>query len=280
MIVDTRTKESLLASFIEYLQIDIDRLFSLLLSASQKARQNRWCFDSTVFDAEIQSSLSNLHLVGSIDEIYVYHLTRRLNSDDSVSSDNLRSLLLDDSVISAFLKQHGVSFIKLQHPILCYKGKEVNLNDTFESDACYLRNRLGYNAGRVDYCFNGFAFKDRLMKNSYTRELYDGPEFINVLSRYLKNSQIIKDYFERSKYYCYTYKLKLDEILFDEDELMNDFEKVNYFISKLCYRILENKDESNYFDDFDNPIIRISDESCVSPNAFVEKEEITLDKIR
>ena len=42
---------------------------------------------------------------------------------------------------------------------------------TSEFDVCYLRSRLGYNTGKENYCFNGFAFRDQLMKNLYTRQL-------------------------------------------------------------------------------------------------------------
>lgn len=88
--------------------------------------------------------------------------------------------------------------------------------DNRSIDACYLRSRLGYNAGLKDYCFNGFAFRDLLMKHFYTRELYYGPEFVQMLSKYLMNENIIKDYFDNSRYYCFTYKLKIKDVLFEK----------------------------------------------------------------
>ena len=65
----------------------------------------------------------------------------------------------------------------------------------------YLRWRLGHNANRIDFCFNGFLLKDLLYRNSYARELYDVPEFIGVLATFLKRRNIGTDFFENSKYY-------------------------------------------------------------------------------
>lgn len=217
-----------------------------------------------------------------IDEIYVYHLTRRLNgSIEDKSSDNLKSLLLKESPISTFLRQYGITFIeKDSHPVIVYNDKEIFLEDTFESDVCYLRSRLGYNSGREDYCFNGFALRDQLMKNSYTRQLYGCPEFLDVLSRYLSINGLKEKYFENSKYYCFTYKMTIDEIMFDNrDDLEND-EKVDYLLVQIAMRIMSYMENSKYQYDHDNPIIRIADDASVSESKIDNIEEITLEMIQ
>ena len=281
MIIDTRTKENMESSLSAYLGIKVDDLYQYVNDATNKSRINNICFNMDIFEEEMAKVYSDLEPTGNIDEIYVYHLTRRLNSSiEDLSSDNLKSLLLSDSAISAFLKEHEVSFaLSEDHPLLYYKGKEVSLNNTMNSNVSYLRCRLGYNSTLKDYCFNGFAFKDLLMRNSYTRELYNGPEFIVRLSDYLTDSHIAKDYFENSSYFCLTYIMKFEDIVFHSNELFNYNEKIKYFVMQIFNRLSEYTRESRHLDDFQNPIIRLSDSASVPANNFVDKEEITHDML-
>jgi len=167
-------------------------------------------------------------------------LSRRLNgSIEDKSSDNLKSLLLKESPISSFLRQYGISFVEKDgHPVIVLNNNQISLKDTFESDVCYLRSRLGYNTGREDYCFNGFALRDLLMKNTYTRQLYDGPEFLDMLSRYLLIAGLKKMYCENSKFYCFTYKMTIDEIIFDNRDKLGNEEKVDYLLIQIAMRIM------------------------------------------
>ena len=91
---------------------------------------------------------------------------------------------------------------------------------------------------------------------------------------------IVTDYFENSRYYCFTYKLKLSDILFDTNDKFTDKEKVDCFIVHLFDRLREYTGDSRYIFDHDNPILRIEDNSCVSADLLVEVEEITSDMIR
>lgn len=76
---------------------------------------------------------------------------------------NLFDLLSTDNAMSLFLKEHDVEFaVSDKHLNLIYKGKEVSLEDTNQEHIPYLRWRLGHNANRIDFCFNGFLLKDLL----------------------------------------------------------------------------------------------------------------------
>lgn len=281
MIIDTRTKDSIENSLAKYLNISVPELYSYVLRASEKA-QDDYFFNGDLFSKEVLSIVSSLNPHETIDEMYVYHLSRRLISDNmNNSSDNLKELLANRSLLSEFLKNHGVTFFEKDgHIEILYNEKVVDLSNTSEKGVPYLRVRLGYIAGREDYCFNGFALKDQLMKNNYTRSLYRCPEFIGILAEYLKNKSIVTDYFEQSLYYCYTYKLKVSDILFDTNDKFNDQEKVDFFIVQLFDRLREYTGDSQYIFDHENPIIRIDDNSCVSADLLVEVEEITVDMIR
>lgn len=282
MLIDTRTKESMIASLASYLDIAEGELFQYIDYAANKAQQDGWAFNTDIFEEELLSIFSDLQPEEQIDEIYVYHLTRRLNgSIEDKSSDNLKSLLLKESPISTFLRQYGIAFIEKDgHPVIVFNNNEISLEKTFESDVCYLRSRLGYNTGREDYCFNGFALRDQLMRNSYTRQLFRGPEFLDVLSRYLSVGGLKKMYCDNSKFYCFTYKMIIDEILFDDrDDLGND-EKVDYLLVQIAMRMMSYMENSKYQYDHDNPIIRIADDACVPESKIVNIEEIKLEMIK
>ena len=118
------------------------------------------------------------------------------------------------------------------------------------------------------------------MKNTYTRQLYDGPEFLDVLSRYLSISGLKKMYCENSKYYCFTYKMTIDEIIFDNREKLGNEEKVDYLLVQIAMRIMSYMQNNRYQYDHDNPIIRIADDACVPESKIVNIEEIILEMIK
>ena len=178
------------------------------------------------------------------------------------------------------MKLQGLSFTEVnEHIEIIYNGNKLNLSDASESDVSYLRGRLGYNKNCKDYCVNGFALKDQLMKNSYTRELFKGPEFIQRLSHHLKRSSIISEYQEKSIYYCYTYKLNISDIMFDCHDKFNNKEKIDFFIVQLFFRLMEYTRNNHYISDNNNPIIRIADNSCILANSLINIEEIQYDMI-
>lgn len=87
-------------------------------------------------------------------------------------------------------------------------------------------------------------------------------------------------YCENSKYYCFTYKMTIDEIMFDDrDDLGND-EKVDYLLVQIAMRIMFYIENSKYQYDCDNPIIRIADDASVSESKIDNIEEITLEMIK
>lgn len=112
MLIDTRTDESMISSLAIYLNITEYELFQYIDSATNKARIDNLQIDYEIFEEEVISIISDLQPKEQIDEMYVYHLTRRLN-DFIVdkSSDNLKSLLLNDSSISRFLRQYNIVFV-------------------------------------------------------------------------------------------------------------------------------------------------------------------------
>lgn len=156
--------------------------------------------------------------------------------------------------------------------------------DKHETGDCYfrrhLRYRLGYDTGDVDYCFNGFTFRNTLMKNDYADRLKKGPEFLIELSSYLSIDGLIESYYENSKYYCFTYKMTIDEIIFDEDDNLKTEDKINHFLVQIVKRIMSYIKDGKYMSDNNNPIVRIADDANVPESKLVNVEEITPEMIR
>ena len=147
------------------------------------------------------------------------------------------------------------------------------------TDVCYLRSRLGYNSGREDFCFNGFAFRDLLMKNQYTRQLQGCPEILECLERYLRIKGLAKDYAEKSEYYCFMYKFPIERVIFDgQDDLIVE-KKQLHLLNQVAYRLYQYSGDSRYLYDHDNPILRLKDDDNASVDYLVSSEIITPDMI-
>lgn len=67
--------------------------------------------------------------------IQMFHLSRRLNNSNLFENDNLKNLLLKESVISDFFKQYDISFVENNNNInLLYKNVVVNISDVKHED--------------------------------------------------------------------------------------------------------------------------------------------------
>lgn len=282
MYIDTHTKEKMENSICEYLGITLDDLGGLFQEISTEAQSDKY-FNGYKC-REIINNYINSHNTGAIiDNVLFFHLARRLNSgQDDPTGYNLKELLTTESVLSVFLKKYGVEFYEVgNHLELSYHGEKVPLDDTYRSHVPYLRARLGYNEGREDYCFNGFAFKDLLYRNTYARELEDVPEFIGVLAAFLKNKTIGPDYYRNSTYFCYEYQVPLERIMFDNNDNLLLDEKRQYLLYLVIYRLYEYAGTNiRYMFDHDNPILRLADADTMESQFFVAKEIITIDMLR
>lgn len=282
MYIDTTSHRSMERSLCAYLNITSSELYQYIDYASEKATPDKWGFNSEIFNVELMSIISDLQPEAPIDEIQLYHLTRRLNADSGNNEGyNLKFLLTTETPLRSFFSEHGVEFVEHNgHLLIIHRGSVVSLENTNQIDVCYLRSRLGYNVGREDYCFNGFAMRDLLMKNSYARELYDGPEFLVALSRFLRNKNIQKDFFENSTYLCLNYLLPINSIVFDGHEEMDYTHKFKFLVSQVCYRLLiYQNSHPEYMYDHDNPILRLGDDALVPASFLNAKEIITLDML-
>lgn len=276
MYIDTHTKEDMEKSICKYLGIG----FKDLLELFKEAPYDGHFLNMDEFNKIINVFLDEHCPKEQINQILFFHLSRRLNeSINDVTGYNLEYLLTENSTLKKFLKKHEIEFIKGQEHIkLYYKKKEQYID--FYSNGEYLKRRLGY-YNIKDYCFNGFAFKDILYRNTYANLLLEGPEFIINLGEYLEITNLYEDYYQNSKYFCYEYCIPIEKVIFDKNEYMSVQEKQRYLLTQIIVRLYDyNQSSMKDMSDCDNPILRLRDNEILDVSFFRSKEEITKEMLQ
>ncbi len=275
MFIDTHSKESMLKSVCEIFHISQFELRDVLYGIDRSASDDDDYIEK--LDALIQE-----RTVDYPDEILLFHLSRRLyGTEDNVSGRNLVDLLTTDNAFSGLMKKAGIEFVKgEQHIDVLHNGTTVDWDKCYHGNSSYMKVRLGYYKGREDYCFNGFAFKDLLYRNSYFRELSGMPEFLSQLIECLGCKKVGIYYMEHSDYYCYEYKLPLEIVMFDDHDNYSLVQKQHYLIRCVLQRLtLYQTSDIRYMYDHDNPILRLADDFTVPEEYYVTKEKITNDML-
>ncbi|BBF41926.1 hypothetical protein lbkm_0606 [Lachnospiraceae bacterium KM106-2] len=274
MYIDTRSKLDMTKSVINYLDISSIELNELFDRISRECSEHKY-FDGVQADIIIDEYINKHRSEQVIDEILVFHLSYRRPESEDYSGRNLFDLLSNKSELSEFLREKDILFVpdgkKLR---LFYKGEYISLDNTYETNVPYLRWRLGYNS-RMDFCFNGFAFKDLIYKNDYTKDLIYGPELLNRLATYLNSPQLCQEYVSDRVYYCITYIVSINRICFDDDSSLSDDIKGDFLVREVLRRLYEySEQEERYISDIDNHVIRTRDNDTIPNSAYLEKEVI------
>lgn len=261
--------------------VSVPELYQYIEAAADSAVEGQWCFNQDLFDKAMEDFYSDMIEQELPDEILFFHLSRRLKGSENEISYNLQELLTSNNSFSEFLNAHQITFRKGagNRIILCYRDRQISLENTMSTDVCYLRSRLGYNSGREDFCFNGFAFRDLLMKNQYTRQLQDCPEILERLESYLRIKGLAKEYAEKSEYYCFMYRFPIGCVIFDGKDDLTVEEKQLHLLNQVAYRLYQYSGDSRYLYDHDNPILRLKDDDNASVDCLVSTEIITSDMI-
>ena len=281
MVIDTTSREGMENSLANLMGVSVPELYQYIETAADSAKEDQWCFNPELFDNAMGNFYCDMIEQELPDEILFFHLSRRLKDPENDISYNLQELLTSNNCFSEFLHAHQITFRKGtgNEIILCYRDRQIDLENTMNTDVCYLRSRLGYNSGREDFCFNGFAFRDLLMKNQYTRQLWDCPEILERLERYLRIKDLKKDYSEKSKYYCFMYRFPIERVIFDGKDDLTVEGKQLHLLNQVAYRLYQYSGDSRYLFDHDNPILRLKDDENASLDCLLSTEIITYDMI-
>lgn len=211
-------------------------------------------------------------------EILLFHLSRRLHgTEDAREGKNLAELLLSDNPFCSFMKKYDIEFVKGdQHIDVKYKGDIVDWDKCKTGNPSYMKSRLGYFEDRKDFCFNGFAMKDLLLKNYYAMSLSDGPEFLERMAECLQCREIRSEYERNSAYFCYEYKLPIEMVIFDGYDNYTTRLKQLHLLRCVLERLYEYQtSNSGLMSDSDNPILRLKDDYDIPSKYYVGKEKIT-----
>jgi len=280
MVIDATSREGMENSLAYLMSISVPTLYQYIEAAADLAIEGQW-FNQDIFDKAMEDFYSDMIEQELPDEILFFHLSRRLKGSENEISYNLQELLTSNNSFSDFLNTYQITFGKGtgNRIILYYRDRQISLENTESADVCYLRSRLGYNLGREDFCVNGFAFRDLLMKNQYTAQLQGCPEILRCLERYLRIKGLVKGYAEKSKYYCFMYRFPMGCVIFDGKDDLTVKEKQLYLLNRVAYRLYQYSGYSRYLYDDDNPILRIKDDDNASAEYLVSTEIITPDMI-
>lgn len=279
MFIDTHTRETMLRSFCSVLRISQYELRDVIWEIYRSTGND---YDDCIskIEAFIYEHISDESLP---DEILLFHFARRLKgTEEDTIGRNLADLLTTPNALSDFLKDHQLTFeMGEQHIETYYKGNVVDWDKCWEGNNAYMKVRFGYYKGREDFCFNGFAFKDRLYKNDYARQLYGVPEFLSGLVECLGCQKVEEDFMENSDYYCYEYKLPFEKVMFDDHDSYSLHQKQIYLLRCVFERLMDYQcSDPRYLFDHDNPILRLGDYDTIPEEMFVTKELVTLDMLR
>lgn len=276
MLIDTSSGNSLRYGISECLNMPICEI-EKILRASDKAAREELFFDCDAFNDEVSKFINNCNATMP-DMISLYHLSRRLNDDTDFGGSNLYELLVTDNSITRFLQKHGFKFEDVKgHIEFSFKNKKIVFPEhRMEPKINYMKLRLGYYPGRQDFCVNGFTFRETLLKNSYARELEDGPEFIVKLAEFVNDYTIIDDFKQHSTYYCFRYDVPLTRVVFDKADSLLERDKAKYFLKACLLRMLEDMQNGRAaIQDLTNPMVRLTDNDNIMMSSLVSKEVIT-----
>lgn len=280
MFINTRNKSELEESICKYLLCSKRELYDFLHFAKLKSTQNGYT-DGDILEELIINFLKEHKPIKLIESVLFYHLSRRLKdhkpNDETM---NLFDLLTTENAFSRFLAKHNIRFENLNNQLeIFHNNQHIALTDSIRNPNLYLKRRLGHNK-MLDYCVNGFMLNDRICKNSYTKMLWEGPEFLQALSKLLKQPDLIDDYIDNSIFYCYEYLIPIEKILFDENEDMSHHEKIDFFIINVISRLYDYYSyKSNCHSDNGNEIMRLTDDVNLSNELYISKYNITKDMI-
>lgn len=279
MYIDTYSENSMKEGICDYFDISEKELYSFFDEIKTITQTGNY-FDERKFDEIINEFINDKKCSIYIDQILFFHLSRRLNSmQDCFISNNLYELLSTKNGLTDFLKEYDVEFLKFKGYLeLKYKGKIISLDDKEAEYIPYLRWRLGYDKDDIDFCVNGFLMKDLLYTNRYAHELSQAPEFVKVLAGFLERQDMITDYIKNSRYYCFKYLIPIDKVFFDYNDKLSKDEKQQYLLNQILHRLYDYRVRENVFD-YDNPILRLSDNDTIKKEYFISREEITLDML-
>lgn len=275
MYLNTQNEEKMKQSICKAFNMSMDQLMYYLKSFSISD------YNSEYFDNYLENFIEK-SLVNRPDEILFFHFSPRLRGlENDLNLYPLSELLLTKNEFSTFLKNKNIEFFDEGKKIkIIYDGKAVNLDEKRgcnKADA--LLSRLEYGEDIKDDCINGFAFKDLIYSNFYAKHLQRAPEFLVRLADFLDYKDLITSYEKNSDYYCYEYKVPLEDIIFlgSCEKSLNLREKQNILVKNILLRLLDYHTlKIEDLSDSGNLMLGTKDGVRIDAQYYVSKERVPI----
>ena len=210
--------------------------------------------------------LKNYSKDNRIEKIYFCHLSKMLEPPSALIP--LNELLLNESLLSNFLKERGILFFRDTVGIaIKYKGKVWNSNNLKTGNGL-LERRLGYGAS-LDYQPCGFLFAVGIEKeeNDYFERLKEGAEFLQCLDSLL-GTKLAMLFAKKAKYYMIecVVSIKNAHFLFGSTNYKSIEEKERAYLCECIKYIFSYKFNSK----LRNPIIELRNVQSVQVYKYRE----------
>lgn len=268
MYIHTESREQLERSVCMLLNITSNALYTVFADCYREFQK-----DCEIFILDDQydyfKRFVKEHLRQEINQIFFYHLSRRLLVDDDLNGYNFVEVLTADTTLSNFLKKHHITYNYVNHLQMFIHHKNILADQHDDNYAdTYLKQRFGY--WYQDFGIKGFAFGDTLQANEFYHTAASGPEFLNYFFTVMDADSLLEEYYQASTYYRFEYLVPLDLVYFEEYDDLSYQEKQYHILIKAMQR-LYNYQYGQLWNDCDNPIISMKNNQTLSKLYFVKK---------
>ena len=200
-------------------------------------------------------------------EIYLCHLTRRLNGDTSDRVLPLNRVLTENTTLATFFKQYGVTFEQRDNGTISvlYNNEPLEWwkhgKDRHSVKRIHMRTTS-------DYCINGFQFLHDIRNNAKDFNYYTKvPEFVRDLGPTF-NSQVVDAFEQESSPYVALCSLPCAQVKFDEQGYS--------FQEQYIYNVMNFIKEYYYerFPSKNNEILLAKNDACLDVKRWIPISEL------
>ena len=270
MYIDTSTKESLELSVLKLLNIDKDKLYSILEECYQKFEFGHQVLVlDDQYDYLYAFVKEHMHTV--LDEVMLIHLSRRIDNGDN-NGYGLIDMLTKKTSLSSFLKEYGISFKYEDKQIRIFVNNiEISIDEkaSFSYQKFVEKIKLYYD---LEFC--GYAVKNDIKKvRDY--DLYcKGPdilEFIYLLG--VDDDLIIDTFMEKSEFFQLEYVVPLKDVTIDYYEELIEQDKQFHLVIKAMHRLYLYKYDEDFIGE-DSTVLRMKDNQILNEKYFITKSTL------
>ena len=209
------------------------------------------------------------------DSCIISHLTTRTSPPDESDIYCLIKVLSKSTDISRFLASKGITFKETgQGLITYYNGDIVDWNSFNRIYTARIRKRLRKRGKYIDNCINGFLFNHLFWKDANVEHIKYCPEIVTDICDVLNRQDAIREWGSISKSYALGFMADVNDIIFDKHAQFKMTKSKIYLIYKFVIYYLVQMYHGAWEPRFDNPMIRLKDNSSVGKENIVGFYEI------